>query len=614
MSKKEPSVKILVGYHKPAYLLKSDVLVPIHLGRALATEASKDGVMSEEDYQWMLDNMIGDDTGDNTSDLNRYFCEMTGIYWAWKNYDKLGNPDYIGFMHYRSLFRFQRVKSSLDNIIQDFAIDKPHILDSLSDCDLITYNKVPQMYEQTKTYERLKESLDDGLHGALDGFIEENCVRWKNMFIMKKDDFFHYCNFIFPILFLFFEKYPKEPRYVGFISEIVSSFYFYLLEKNKKIKGVEVCNYETFLFPCFKNGIPVVLAADDNYAPYLGVIIKSIIENSNQKNNYDILIFESCISIKNKNKILSLIKGMDNFSIRFISIQNYVKIDAFEINTYFSIETFYRLYIPTILQNFSKIIYLDCDMIVLDDIAKLYAINLDGKVIGATRNYSTIPLYNGNSSWKKVNWKDYFDNELKIKDYMSYFQAGVMVIDVQRMKENNNQEKLIKKSLERAYHLVDQDVLNSYFQGDIKLIDQAWDYEYFFDIYEENRLKSLLNVPDEIYKILLQAKYAPKIIHFDGEKKVWQHPEFNKAEYWWRYARMTPFYEEILYKNLKLQIPNFDGNAAKEILNYSKNKLRYWRYKLLSKVTFGKMRKHYKNKKKELKKRLKQVRKFLKGK
>ena len=100
----ENNVKILVGYHKPAYLLKTDVLVPIHLGRALATDASKDGKMSQEDYQWMLDNMIGDDTGDNISHLNREFCELTAIYWAWKNYDKLGNPDYIGFMHYRRHF------------------------------------------------------------------------------------------------------------------------------------------------------------------------------------------------------------------------------------------------------------------------------------------------------------------------------------------------------------------------------------------------------------------------------------------------------------------------------------------------------------------------------
>lgn len=93
------NIKNLVGYHKPAYLVKSDIWVPIHLGRALATQASKDGKMTEEDYQWMLDNMIGDDTGDNISKLNRHFGELTGIYWAWKNYDKLGNPGHIGFCY-----------------------------------------------------------------------------------------------------------------------------------------------------------------------------------------------------------------------------------------------------------------------------------------------------------------------------------------------------------------------------------------------------------------------------------------------------------------------------------------------------------------------------------
>ena len=65
------TVKILISYHKPAVLLKDEVLTPIHVGRTLATESSKDGSMSEEDYKWMLDNMIGDDTGDNISYLNR---------------------------------------------------------------------------------------------------------------------------------------------------------------------------------------------------------------------------------------------------------------------------------------------------------------------------------------------------------------------------------------------------------------------------------------------------------------------------------------------------------------------------------------------------------------
>ena len=93
-------VKILIGYHRPFHLFKSEILVPIHGGRKCALESSKDGKIDGADMNWLLNNCIGDDTGDNWSDQNRYLNEMTPIYWAWKNYDKLGDPKYIGFMQY----------------------------------------------------------------------------------------------------------------------------------------------------------------------------------------------------------------------------------------------------------------------------------------------------------------------------------------------------------------------------------------------------------------------------------------------------------------------------------------------------------------------------------
>lgn len=81
---------------------------------------------------------------------------------------------------------------------------------------------------------------------------------------------------------------------------------------------------------------------------------------------------------------------------------------------------------------------------------------------------------------------------------------------------------------------------------------------------------------------------------------------------------MTPFYEEILFKNLNSRNRNannaIDLTLVRETANYLKNKITYWRYRLLSKITFGKKRRKYKQKRKELKTRLKQVRAFLKGK
>ena len=91
------NLKILVAYHKKSPIVKNEVFLPIHLGHG-------------DDYDYLAQNMIGDDTGDNISDKNLTYNEFTAVYWAWKNYDKIGNPDYIGLNHYRRFFIFEKRK------------------------------------------------------------------------------------------------------------------------------------------------------------------------------------------------------------------------------------------------------------------------------------------------------------------------------------------------------------------------------------------------------------------------------------------------------------------------------------------------------------------------
>lgn len=128
------------------------------------------------------------------------------------------------------------------------------------------------------------------------------------------------------------------------------------------------------------------------------------------------------------------------------------------------------------------------------------------------------------------------------------------------------------------------------------------------------------NIPSNLYDQYIKAKNEiPCILHLTGRQKPWSNPNQIFAEYFWKYARQTPFYEKIIYQNLKKEIPYNTNNAidltlVRETANYLKNKITYWRYRLLSKITFGKKRRKYKQKRKELKTRLKQVRAFLKGK
>ncbi len=268
----EKSIKILVCYHKKDRLFKNEILVPIHCGRALACEASKDGKISKKDYQWMIDNMIGDDTGENISKLNRDVNEMSAIYWAWKNYDKLGNPDYIGLCHYRRIFDFSDViKTPIIDFLDNMVLNKKLINQILNKYDFIyraglniTDNTL-HTFEPYQISAKLSEKYHSILFKQYEKFLKEKVFYTNSMFIMKKEDFFTYCEEIMSVMFDFYnnkedankkflewhkkhntqERYEEaldkiknnnnlHPRLTGYFMEYISSFYFsYLIDKYK---------------------------------------------------------------------------------------------------------------------------------------------------------------------------------------------------------------------------------------------------------------------------------------------------------------------------------------------------------------------------------------------
>lgn len=270
---KNKNIKILVCYHKKDKLFKNNVLVPIHCGRKLACQASKDGKISKKDYQWLLDNMIGDDTGENISELNREVNEMSAIYWAWKNYDKLGNPDYIGLCHYRRLFDFSYIiKTPLFNYLDNLGLNEKCLNKLLKNYDFVYREGFKIKDNNLHTFEpyqvnvNLSESYHQLLFEEYIKFKKEQIFYCNSMFIMKKEDFFSYCEEIFTLMFDFLNKPKNEinnkflnwhkenhskyyeealnnskknnnyhPRLTGYMMEYISCFYFmYLREKYKE--------------------------------------------------------------------------------------------------------------------------------------------------------------------------------------------------------------------------------------------------------------------------------------------------------------------------------------------------------------------------------------------
>jgi hypothetical protein len=180
-----PIVKINVVYHKISPLFKNEVLVPIHVGRAIKKE-------NDINQKWLHDNMIGDDTGKNISKCNENFAEFTAIYWAHHNYNQLGNPEYYGCFHYRRLYGY------------DF-------LWKLQKYDVITttYNPfiIKEQFEishgknlYSNGMEIIKTIHPDKYNDIKNYFENKNNAYFCNFFVMKRNLFFEYCEFIEPIL------------------------------------------------------------------------------------------------------------------------------------------------------------------------------------------------------------------------------------------------------------------------------------------------------------------------------------------------------------------------------------------------------------------------------
>ena len=293
--------------------------------------------------------------------------------------------------------------------------------------------------------------------------------------------------------------------------------------------------------------VPIVLAANDDYAPMLGVTIQSVLANANITDLYHFYIFHTNISKMHQMKLLHV--QTEHAQIEFMNLAEKMKGIRRETSNHLSIETVYRLFIPELLGQYEKIIYIDCDLVVNADIVELFKLDIGNCVFGAAPDVYT----------KEA--KQHFEEVLDVP-CESGFNAGVLIINTAKFCQEKVKEQCFAllqndwKRPERKFIYMDQDVLNIVCKGKVKMLPMEWDFQWGcikgFDIepwgvYAEEYLKAQNNI---------------KIMHFSGGEKPWEYPEFNGSEYFWKYARQSNFYEELLRKIHPLERQNeyyFDG-------------------------------------------------------
>ena len=265
--------------------------------------------------------------------------------------------------------------------------------------------------------------------------------------------------------------------------------------------------------------IPIFFTIDDSYAPFLAVALNSAIKNSDPQRNYKAIVLYQDLGADNISRLQSL--QTENFKIELMPIRaNMEDLDDRMSNRlrcdYFTLTIYFRLFIPSMFPQYDKGIYIDSDVVLTDDIAKLFDIDIGENYIGACNDLSIAdipPLVAYTEKAVGVNAKEYIN-------------SGVLLMNLKKMRDDDLEGHFL--ALLNKYHFdsiaPDQDYLNAMCNGKIYYLEEKWD-----------------TMPNDAKPMLTETS----LIHYNLFSKPWCYDGIQYEEQFWNYAQDCGFIDEI---------------------------------------------------------------------
>lgn len=535
-------IKIYVCHHKEGPIFRNEFFEPIQVGKAISGQT--------------INGIIGDDTGENISHKNKEWCELTAIYWIWKN----TNHDYIGLNHYRRYMNFAKDAGNktllLDNNIDFLLYCSQHIEEICNTHDIITspFCKVHQVSSPTNgqnlyenyCFNHFKNDLETTLSiikNTQKEYYEASRLAlgldfcfFGNMLLMRRDLFDEYCNFIFPVLFevektidtTYYDYYQK--RVFGFLAERLSNIFVmkkHLFGEKKRVYHAGQISLPNFaktydfshLFKKIRSELQnqeiaspvghggtmhIVISFDDAYMEQAVTSIYSLTKNSRHSEKMSFHVIHD--NRLGEHNISNIEKTFPNLSFSFYNVESDPLLEVFPKNrAHISKNTYYRLIMQDFLPaDVERLIYLDLDTVICDDITQLWNTDLGDKIIAGC------PDEGGLTQSRKLFGR--LHNR-------TYINAGIFIFEIKKAKEKyKNLRFLYMESFSKNMKnitLQDQDILNISFKDDIYLIPLRWNVGT--RIYGNNEIDCAYSAAEE-----KAAAEDPALIHFTGEEKPWK--------------------------------------------------------------------------------------------
>lgn len=256
-----------------------------------------------------------------------------------------------------------------------------------------------------------------------------------------------------------------------------------------------------------KQNINICFGLTDNYSQHTGVAIASILINSNLSDNYHFYLISDYISEKNK-QYFSDLKKIRDFEISFLQVDNddFKNIKVFNHSIGLGCSSFYRFKIFDLI-NKDKVLYLDSDLLVRKDLRELFETDISNYLFAAVTDMFSFDC----------------KERCKLDEEAVYVNAGVVLFNVKKCKEENFHKKLFALSEQPAAPNIiyaDQDILNLLAQKRIKILDDTWNSATSID---------------------------SAIVHYFGpDEKPWLLNGKPQDHFYFEYLKFTPWHEEFI--------------------------------------------------------------------
>jgi len=557
---------IYTAYHASAPVITSKTVIPIHVGSEVASEP--------------LDGMLSDSSGISISERNSEYCELTALYWAWKND---ADSDWLGLMHYSRVFDFAEMKNGAateqqlstfdiqrwgrktDRWVEehldsyDVVLPKQHLMGRSMRRNYIDRHE-PNDWKITRRVlrELYPEYLDD-----FDAAGAENSMLLGNMMLMRRGLFEKYCSWLFDILFRVEADNAdrhwyncQQRRYAGFLAErLLTVFIRHEIKHNPnlRIHEVNILNLkDAMVYPLVgdarlngPNHINVSFSADRAYLPHAAAMLRSMLDHVESGRQLNLFFLYSGIGARGLELLEEVASSRPRTKLYAIKAEKAFEKSHRSPSRSPSNATYNRFLLFELLPGLDRLLYVDSDTIFRGDVAQIFDTDIGTAKVGAVVDYIMTRILTGPTPTADPNVPDLYAYYKKLgfsDDQMSkYFNAGLVLFNFKKINLSDAKKDIKTKAKSGKYLFRDQDILNIYFRDSVFLMDDRFNV---FNTYSAGYNR----VPRHLHSAAMKAKENPIMIHYAaGDHKPWL-AVVPMGQFYWDAVLRTPFYFEVLNK------------------------------------------------------------------